>query len=75
MHLIEFKMCVIAGNGSRVVVTHQIFKLNVEFENLQLQKKLMLFLIPSDGSVYLLVLIIWHCIHAVCVQIAHSEAL
>ena len=22
---IEFKICVIAGNGSRVVVTHQIF--------------------------------------------------
>ena len=25
MHLIEFKMCVIADNGSRVVVTHHIF--------------------------------------------------
>ena len=25
MHLIEFKICVIVGNGSRVVVTHQIF--------------------------------------------------
>ena len=25
MYLIEFKICVIAGNGSRVVVTHQIF--------------------------------------------------
>ena len=25
MHLIEFKICAIAGNGSRVVVTHQIF--------------------------------------------------
>ena len=25
MHLIEFEMCVVAGNGSRVVVTHQIF--------------------------------------------------
>ena len=25
MHLIEFIICVIAGNGSRVVVSHQIF--------------------------------------------------
>ena len=25
MFLIEFKMCVIAGNGSRMAVTHQIF--------------------------------------------------
>ena len=25
MHLIEFKICVVVGNGSRVVVTHQIF--------------------------------------------------
>ena len=29
MHLIEFKMCVIAGSGSRVVVTHQIFNVEV----------------------------------------------
>ena len=27
MYLIEFKICVIADNGSRVVVTHQIFHL------------------------------------------------
>ena len=27
MHLIEFKICVIAGNGSRVVFTHQIFRI------------------------------------------------
>ena len=25
MHCIEFKMCLIAGNGVRIVVTHQIF--------------------------------------------------
>ena len=25
MYLIEFKICVIAGNGNRVVVSHQIF--------------------------------------------------
>ena len=25
MHLIEFKICVVACNGSRVVVSHQIF--------------------------------------------------
>ena len=30
MHLIEFKICIIAGNGSRVVVTHQIFIFTLE---------------------------------------------
>ena len=28
MHPIEFKICIVAGNGSRVVVTHQIFLTN-----------------------------------------------
>ena len=31
MHLIEFKICVVAGNGSHVVVTHQIFRFCTAF--------------------------------------------
>ena len=40
MHLIEFKICVIAGNGSRVVVTHQIYFRCCYFHNVQKRLKL-----------------------------------
>ena len=46
MHLIKFKICVVAGNGSRVVVTHQIFYSCYRLKNCFSLERL---LVLSDG--------------------------
>ena len=45
MYHIEFKMCVVTGNGSRVVVIHQIF---LKVININLQTSYKFFLISTS---------------------------